>query len=87
MVTQPSDNNHSHESSTSSSTKIICIQQSIDILHAVLQRLQEHDYVTAQIMVGVARQTLDDAHAELEEHVSVEIRLREVLHPRQHEAI
>jgi len=55
------------------------IQYSIDILQQALEKLENHDYVSAQVMVGIAQQVLDDLQLELNCLLILKLQLNESL--------
>jgi hypothetical protein len=61
------------------SSKTKQVEVAIGILNQALNKLLEHDYVSAQVMTAVARQMLDDLNQEFEHHFLVQERLKRIL--------
>ena len=55
------------------------IEITIDVLNRALKRLNEHDYTSAQVMVAVARQMLEDLQTDFDRHLQVESMLKQLL--------
>ncbi|EKQ67037.1 hypothetical protein OsccyDRAFT_4858 [Leptolyngbyaceae cyanobacterium JSC-12] len=61
------------------SPQVISVKETVHLLSQVIQKLDENDYFSAQIMVGVAVHLLQNVQSELEQHQQIERMLREVL--------
>lgn len=61
------------------SSKAKQIEVAVSILNQALNKLHEHDYVSAQVMTAVARQMLDDLHQEFEHHFLIQEKLKQIL--------
>lgn len=61
------------------SSKTSYIEVSINVLSQALSYLHEHDYASAQVMVAVARQMLEDVQLEFDSHFQVEEMLKQLL--------
>lgn len=59
--------------------------QSVEIITHVLdqglQHLHAHDYASAQVMVAIARQVLEDLQQDLDRHLQIEETLKQFLDP------
>ena len=62
------------------SSKITRLEIVLDILNQVAQKIRTHDYASAQVMVGVTLQVLEDLQLDLELHSQVERQLRKMLY-------
>jgi hypothetical protein len=62
---------------TNDSSKAFVVQQTIHILNQVVDKLQENDYVSAQVMVGVAKQLLDEVQTDLEHYLTIQRMLKD----------
>ncbi len=60
-------------------SKISYVEVSINVLNQALSYLYEHDYASAQVMVAVARQMLEDVQLEFDSHLKVEEMLKQIL--------
>ena len=60
-------------------SKVECVEITINVLVQALQQLHEHDYVSAQVMLAIAMQTLEDLQLDFERHLQVEGRLNLLL--------
>ncbi len=63
------------------SSKVQFIETATHVLNQALQHLGEHDYVTAQVMVAIARQVLEDVQQDFDDHLALEGMLKQMLHP------
>ncbi|UBF30013.1 hypothetical protein K9N68_38080 (plasmid) [Kovacikia minuta CCNUW1] len=61
------------------SSKISRIEIATNVLNQALQQLHEHDYASAQVMVAVARQVLEDLQLDFDHHSQVEAMLKQFL--------
>ncbi|PZV14070.1 MAG: hypothetical protein DCF22_09575 [Leptolyngbya sp.] len=61
------------------SSKISYVEIAINVLSEALQKLYEHDYPSAQVMVAVARQVLEDVQLDFDQHSQVEEKLKQLL--------
>jgi hypothetical protein len=61
---------------TNDSSKALVVQQSIHILNQAVDKLQENDYVSAQVMVGVAKHLLDEVQCDLEQYLTIQKMLK-----------
>lgn len=59
------------------SSKAIVVQQSISILNQAVNKLQENDYVSAQVMVGVAKHLLDEVQTDLDHYLTIQRLLKD----------
>lgn len=59
------------------SSKAIAVQQSISILNQAVNKLQENDYVSAQVMVGVAKHLLDEVQTDLDHYLTIQRLLKD----------
>jgi flagellin-specific chaperone FliS len=50
-------------------SKISRVEVAIDVLNQAKQQLQEHDYPSAQVMVALARQILEDLQLNFDLHL------------------
>ncbi|MDX2242724.1 MAG: hypothetical protein NW224_18705 [Leptolyngbyaceae cyanobacterium bins.302] len=55
------------------------IEIAINVLTQALQKLDEHDYPSAKVMTGVAKKVLDDLQLDLDRHLYVEEKLKQLL--------
>lgn len=55
------------------------IKIAISVLSQALKQLSEHDYSSAQAMVAIARQTLEDLQLDFDSHLRVEGILQQIL--------
>ncbi|HEY9640567.1 MAG TPA: hypothetical protein V6C57_08785 [Coleofasciculaceae cyanobacterium] len=60
-------------------SKVNRVEITIHVLTQALQDLHEHDYTTAQVMIAIARQTLEDLQLDFDQHSQVEKRLKQLL--------
>ncbi|HEY9753066.1 MAG TPA: hypothetical protein V6C46_08940 [Coleofasciculaceae cyanobacterium] len=63
----------------SNTQKSKSIQYSIEILQQALEKLENHDYVSAQVMVGIAHHILDDVQLDLNCFLVLKLQLNELL--------
>lgn len=61
------------------SSKTFEVQQSIHILNQVVNKLQENDYVSAQVMIGVAKHLLNEVQTDLEQYLTIQKMLKDAL--------
>lgn len=61
------------------SSKAFAVQQSINILNQAVDKLQENDYVSAQVMIGVAKHLLDEVQTDLESYLTIQKILKNAL--------
>lgn len=61
------------------SSKTIEVQQTIHILNQAVNKLQENDYVSAQVMIGVAKQLLNEVQTDLEQYLTIQKILKDAL--------
>ena len=61
------------------SSKNSYVEIAINVLSEALQKLHEHDYSSAQVMVAVARQILEDLQLDFDQHFQVEEKLKRIL--------
>ncbi len=61
------------------SSKTFVVQQTIHILNQAVDKLQENDYVSAQVMVGVAKHLLDEVQTDLEHYLTIQKMLKDAL--------
>jgi len=59
------------------SSKTFEVQQTIQILNQAVNKLQENDYVSAQVMVGVAKHLLDEVQTDLERYLTIQKMLKD----------
>lgn len=55
------------------------VQQSITILNQAVNKLQENDYVSAQVMIGVAKHLLDEVQTDLEHYLTIQKMLKDAI--------
>lgn len=53
------------------------VEQSITILNQAVNKLQENDYVSAQVMIGVAKHLLDEVQIDLEHYLAIQRMLKD----------
>lgn len=61
------------------SPKILLTKEAIQILSQAMHKIDENDLFSAQIMVGVALQYLENLQVDLTTHLSMEKLLRDTL--------
>ena len=59
------------------SSKTFEVQQTIQILNQAVNKLQENDYVSAQVMVGVAKHLLDEVQTDLDRYLTIQKMLKD----------
>jgi len=59
------------------SSKAMVVQQSISILNQAVNKLQENDYVSAQVMIGVAKHLLDEVQTDLDHYLTIQRLLKD----------
>jgi len=59
-------------------SKISRVEVTINVLNQALQQLHEHDYASAQVMVALARQVLEDLQLDFDLHFQSEEMLRQL---------
>lgn len=60
-------------------SKVSRVEVATNVLNQALTKLYEHDYTSAQVMVAVARQVLEDLQLDFDHHFQVEERLKQLL--------
>lgn len=60
-------------------SKISRVEVATHVLNRALQHLREHDYTSAQVMVALARQVLEDLQLDLDLHFQSEEMLKQLL--------
>lgn len=55
------------------------VEIATNVLTRALQKLHEHDCTSAQVMIAVARQMLEDLQVDLDDHFHVERMLQDLL--------
>lgn len=63
------------------SSKTARVEVATNVLNQALCKLHEHDYASAQVMVAVARQMLEDLQLDFDRHFQTEARLKQLLKP------
>ena len=58
------------------SSKALVVEQSISILNQAMGKIQENDYVSAQVMVGVAKHLLDEVQTDLDQYLTIQKMLK-----------
>ncbi|MFB2876048.1 MULTISPECIES: hypothetical protein [Floridanema] len=61
------------------SSKAFVVQHSINILNQAANKLQENDFVSAQVMIGVAKHLLDEVQTDLEHYLTIQKMLKDTL--------
>lgn len=61
------------------SPKILLTKEAIQILSQAMHKIDENDLFSAQVMVGVALQYLENLQVDITTHLSLEKRLRDTL--------
>lgn len=61
------------------SPRITSVQQTVGILNQVIEKLDENDAASAQVMVGVAIHLLESLNLDLNQHLTTQRSLRELL--------
>lgn len=60
-------------------SKVGYVEAAINILIQALERLDEYDYASAQSMIAIAKNMLDELQLDLDRHFEVEEMLKHVL--------
>ncbi|PSB21976.1 hypothetical protein C7B65_00745 [Phormidesmis priestleyi ULC007] len=60
-------------------SKVSRVEVATHVLSEALQKLHEHDYASAQVMVAIARQALEDLQLDLDRHFQIEGMLQKLL--------
>lgn len=60
------------------SPRITSVQQTVSILNQVIEKLDENDAASAQVMVGVAIHLLESLNLDLNQHLTAQRTLREL---------
>lgn len=60
------------------SSKISRVEVATNVLNRALQQLHEHDYASAQVMVALARQVLEDLQLDFDLHFQSEEMLKQL---------
>lgn len=60
-------------------SKVESVKVAINVLNQALKQLNEYDYSSAQVMVAIARQTLDELQLDFDSHFRVEGMLQQIL--------
>lgn len=60
------------------SPQITSVQQTVNILNQVIEKLDENDAASAQVMVGVAIHLLESLNLDLNQHLTTQRNLREL---------
>lgn len=63
------------------SSKVQFVEIVANVLNQALHHLYEHDYASAQVMVAIARQVLEDLQQDLDRHLQIEEMLKQFLDP------
>ncbi|MFB2833402.1 hypothetical protein [Floridanema evergladense] len=63
----------------SDSSQALAVQNTINILNQAINKIHESDYVSAQVMVGVAKHLLDEVQTDLEHYLTIQRILKDVL--------
>ncbi len=61
------------------SPRITSVQQTVGILNQVIEKLDENDAASAQVMIGVAIHLLESLNLDLNQHLITQRNLRELL--------
>jgi hypothetical protein len=61
------------------SSKQSRVEVAINVLNQALQKLQDHDYMGAQVMVALARQVLEDLQLDFELHFQAKAAFEQLL--------
>lgn len=61
------------------STKVCSLEFAIRVLDQAKQSLNHHDYGSAQVMVAVAKQVLEELQLDFDRHFKTEEMLRQLL--------
>jgi hypothetical protein len=60
------------------SPRIMSVQETVSILNQVIEKLDENDAASAQVMVGVAIHLLESLSLDLNQHLNTQRSLREL---------
>ncbi|WAL61257.1 hypothetical protein [Thermocoleostomius sinensis] len=60
-------------------SQISRVEVAINVLNRAKQQLNEHDYASAQVMVALARQVLEDLQLNFDLHFQAETMLEQLL--------
>lgn len=60
-------------------SKVSRVEIAVNVLNRAIQQLREHDYASAQVMVALARQALEDLQLDFDRHFQVEGLLKQSL--------
>ncbi|WP_416666528.1 hypothetical protein [Egbenema bharatensis] len=60
------------------SSKIEQVETVINVLSNALVKLREHDYPSAQVMVAISRQTLEELQLDFDLHFQAEMALEQL---------
>lgn len=60
-------------------SKINRVEVATNVLGQALQKLHKHDYTSAQVMVALARQVLEELQLDFEHHFQAERILKQLL--------
>jgi hypothetical protein len=60
------------------SSKIDRVEVAINVLLAALAKLRRHDYASAQVMVAISRQTLEELQLDFDLHFQAEMALEQL---------
>lgn len=63
----------------SDDSKIDRVEVAINVLNQALQKLHEHDYTSAQVMVALVRQVLEELQLDFDLHFQAEAMLEQLL--------
>jgi len=61
------------------SPKILLAREAVTILNQAIDKIDDNDIVSAKVMVGIALYHLESLKMELDDHLSWEKRLREII--------
>lgn len=61
------------------SSKAERVEVAIHVLTQALQELRKHDYASAEVMVAVSRQIIEDLQLDFEQHFQVQEMLKQLL--------
>ena len=60
-------------------SKISRVEVALNALDLASQQLSEHDYTSAQVMVALARQVLEELQLDFDRHFQIERTLKQLL--------
>lgn len=63
------------------SPKSLLVREVVNILNQTIDKIDDNDLFSAEIMVGVALQYLENLQTDLNQHLSLEKMLREMVNP------